>query len=381
MQGARRMQHQTSPADAPRLAREVADTRQRLLTGGLFYVLGFVVVTAPGDVWENHVLVASLVGLGFIALAALRFWPRPPPEHASVADLQSWLDSRWAVVLATAALWGGVLTWTLLDPHLAPGRSAALLCTIAFATAFAHNYSLRLGRAALGIALIYIPAPVLMPYTGESLSVMVTMGVYTVYLGLVMVRSYREYQGQLDLYESVRSQRDQFETLSRVDPLTGLANRRYFSGALEHLLAESRFRQQPLAMLVMDLDHFKYVNDEFGHDAGDNCLARFADRMREVFTAPSAHLARLGGEEFGVLLPGMDARAAAEIAERMRASLEQQPLQLREGPLSITVSIGVASLAPNSAGEGTDLYRAADRAMYQAKTDGRNRVRIDLATA
>lgn len=370
-----------STAYAARLAREVADTRQRLVTGGLFYVIGWGVVAAPSNVAGHHPLAGGLVALALMALAALRFWPPPPGEDAPVAELQAWLDSRWLIVLATAAIWGGLLSWVLLDPHMAPGRMAALLCTIAFATAFAHNYSLRLRRAALGIALIYVPAPVLLPHTGESLSVMVTMGVYTVYLGLVMVRSYREYQGQLDLYDHVRSQRDEFETLSRVDPLTGLANRRFFSGALEHLLTECRFRQQPLALLVMDLDHFKHVNDEHGHDAGDICLARFAERMRQVFTAPGAHLARLGGEEFGVLLPGMDTRAAAEAAEQMRGSLEQHPLQLREGPLSITVSIGVASLGPGAASDGADLYRAADRAMYQAKTDGRNRVRIDLGTA
>ncbi|GAB2498250.1 GGDEF domain-containing protein [Arenimonas alkanexedens] len=370
-----------SSDDAPRLTREVADTRQRLLAGGLFYLVGWLVVASPSGIWTNHPVAGSLVGLAFMALAALRFWPRMPAEGASSAQRQAWLDSRWAVVLATAALWGGVMTWVMLDPHFAPARTAALLCTIAFATAFAHNYSLRLGRAALGIAMVYVPAPVLIAYTGESLSVMVTVGVYTIYLGLVMMRSYREYQVQLDLYESVRSQRDQFETLSRIDPLTGLANRRYFSGAIEHLLAESRLRQQPLAMLVMDLDHFKRVNDEFGHDAGDVCLSRFADRMREVLSGPDVHLARLGGEEFGALLPGRDARAAAEAAERMRASVEYTPLPLREGPLSITVSIGVASLAPGSPGDGNDLYRAADRAMYQAKADGRNRVRIDLSTA
>ncbi|HEX4853427.1 GGDEF domain-containing protein [Arenimonas sp.] len=375
------MSEDASPVQAPRLVREVADTRQRLVTGGLFYLLGWLVVAAPSDVMQSHAALGALVGVAFLLLAALRYWPRPPAEEAPMAQLQAWLDTRWWVVLATAALWGGVLSWTLLDPHMAPGRTAALLCTIAFATAFAHNYSLRLGRAALGIALIYAPAPILMPYSGESPSVVITLGVYTVYLGLVMVRSYREYQGQLDLYDRVRNQRDEFETLSRVDPLTGLANRRYFSGAMDHLLAGCRMHRQPLAMLVMDLDHFKYVNDEFGHDAGDVCLTRFADRMREVFTAPGVHLARLGGEEFGVLLPGLDARAAAEAAERMRASLELHPLQLREGPLAITVSIGVASLAPGSRAEGTDLYRAADRAMYQAKTDGRNRVRIDLGTA
>jgi len=133
-----------------RLAREAADTRQRLVAGGLFYVIGWLVVSAPGAVPVEHTLAWLLITAAFAMLAALRFWPAVPDEHAGADRIGQWLDRQWIVVLVTAALWGGVLSWTLLDPHLAGGRSAALLCTIAFATAFAHNYSLRLGRAARG---------------------------------------------------------------------------------------------------------------------------------------------------------------------------------------------------------------------------------------
>ena len=361
----------------PRLSREVADTAARLATGGLFYLFGWVVISIAGGVFDQHPVLGSVVGLGFLAMATMRVRPRPPAPDAARPALERWLDRQWVVVLATAALWGAVLAWTLLDEHLAPARPAALLCTVAFATAFAHNFSLRLGRALLGVALVFLPAPLLLPYTDAGLAVTTTVGVYAIYLGLVMVRSHRDYQRQLDLYDALRHQRDQYERLSRIDPLTGLANRRFFGGTLEHLAREAQRLRQPLSMLVMDLDHFKRVNDEYGHDAGDACLARLADRMREVFTGPGMHLARLGGEEFGVLLPGQDTTAAAAAAERMRASLEERPLQLREGPLAITVSIGVAGFHPEDGGDMDVLYRAADRAMYQAKAEGRNRVCID----
>lgn len=361
-----------------RLAREVADTRQRLAAGGVFYLLGWVVVSAPGRVLHEHPLAWVALAVAFLLLAALRRWP-VPREGATAAQLRAWLDRQWLVVLATAALWGGVLCWVLLDPHLDGGRVAALLCTVAFATAFAHNYPLRLGRALAGVGLVFLPAPLLLPQTEESLAVTATLGFYSVYLALVLVRSHREYQRQLDLYDAMRHQRDQYERLSRIDPLTGVANRRAFTGALAHHVEAARRQGRPLAMLVLDLDHFKRVNDARGHDAGDACLMRFADRLREVVQAPDAHLSRLGGEEFGVLLPGYDVPAAEAVAEAMRASLEQRPLELREGPLAITVSIGVAALHPEAAEAGDELYRAADRAMYRAKAEGRNRVRVEPA--
>lgn len=370
------MQQEYSRDDGlARLAREASDTARRLVTGGLFYLLGWIVVASAAGTAGPHPVATWGVGLAFLALALSRRWPRLPGPGASRAQLEAWLDQRWAVVLATAALWGGVLSWVLLDPHLAPSRIAALLCTIAFATAFAHNFSLRLERALLGLALVFLPAPLLLPVAGEGLAVTATIGVYSIYLGLVVVRSHREYQAQLDLYDALRHQRDQFETLSRIDPLTGLANRRFFAGALEHLVGEAHRLGQPLSMLVLDLDHFKDVNDQLGHEAGDACLARFGERMREVFAQPGAHLARLGGEEFGVLLPGLPASEAARVAETMRASLVDRPLRLREGPLALTVSIGVAGLEAGDGRDGAGLYRAADAAMYQAKTEGRNRVR------
>jgi diguanylate cyclase (GGDEF)-like protein len=333
------------------------------------------VVSGVAPVYPDRALAGAGISLAFVVLAALRVLVKAPAAGQPPARQQRWLDLQWGVMFATSGLWGSVLAWTLVDPAFEPARTPALLCTIAYATAYAHNYAARRTRAFISIALLYLPAPLLLARSPGDFAVAVTMAVYFLYVLLTLLRSHREYQGRLDVDEQLWQQRDQYEVLSRTDALTGLANRRHFSAQLEELAAQARRSGAPLSLLVLDLDHFKRINDAHGHEAGDACLTRFAERMRACLDGPGVHLARLGGEEFAALLPGTAPAEAAERAEALRASLSGPVLALREGDLRITVSIGVAGLDPAS-GDGADLFRAADRAMYLAKSEGRNRVRI-----
>jgi diguanylate cyclase (GGDEF)-like protein len=162
--------------------------------------------------------------------------------------------------------------------------------------------------------------------------------------------------------------------MAEVDGLTGICNHRHFKMLLSREAERSRATSQPLALLMADVDHFKRVNDTHGHPAGDAVLrhvaATLARRLRR-----SDVLARYGGEEFAVLLPGTDAGAAAKLAEDLRAEVEREParLPLPQTSLSITLSLGVAAL-PGDADNELRLLEAADRALYQAKREGRNRV-------
>jgi diguanylate cyclase (GGDEF)-like protein len=156
------------------------------------------------------------------------------------------------------------------------------------------------------------------------------------------------------------------------DPLTGLRNRRAFDRALAREAARLDRYGHPMALLVLDLDHFKAVNDQFGHDAGDAVLQGLARRIeaaiRDVDLA-----ARFGGEEFVVLLPETDLAAATEVAERLRRSVEDWEIAFAGEPLPIRVSIG-ASACPTPVTDPKQLVRSADTALYQAKREGRNRV-------
>lgn len=164
--------------------------------------------------------------------------------------------------------------------------------------------------------------------------------------------------------------------LASTDYLTGLPNRRHFFAQMEAELARiQRLDGQLAAVLMLDLDHFKWVNDSFGHATGDALLRHFAalmaDELRKIDMA-----ARVGGEEFAILLPGAALEAARSFAERLRQKLEETPLMHEGQAIPITVSIGVAVMKATDRSADAALIRA-DKALYRAKNGGRNRVELD----
>ena len=176
--------------------------------------------------------------------------------------------------------------------------------------------------------------------------------------------------------------------LSETDALTGLANRRLFDQRLDEELTRARREQLPLALAIVDIDYFKRYNDRHGHVAGDACLKQVAALLRETARRPGDLVARLGGEEFALLLPQDNAAAAAMLAERCIAALKRAALPHGDSPvaLQVTISVGVADLAALDATaaaaadllpaerESSALLRAADQALYAAKHAGRHRV-------
>ena len=173
-----------------------------------------------------------------------------------------------------------------------------------------------------------------------------------------------------DISEMKRLQ-SRLEELANTDVLTGLANRRHFMQALEHEMERARRKQAPLTLLALDIDHFKQVNDSYGHAAGDQVLQAFADALRALLRGYD-FAGRFGGEEFMVVLPETDEAAAVPVAERIREVVEQTLVLHEDRSIGITVSIGVASLAHQ---ESLDhLIRRADQMLYAAKQQGRNRV-------
>jgi diguanylate cyclase (GGDEF)-like protein len=164
----------------------------------------------------------------------------------------------------------------------------------------------------------------------------------------------------------------ELEGLSFEDPLTGLHNRRHFNTVFEHECRRAQQDNSQLSLLMLDVDHFKLINDQFGHDAGDSVLVEIATRLRQHLQEVGV-VCRFGGEEFVALLPATTVDQAAEHANALLNTVSQQPLLYHEEPLGrITLSCGVAAF-PSHTEEPQKLLRLADEALYQAKHSGRNR--------
>tara|TARA_R110002094_G_scaffold133980_1_gene126336 strand:- start:314 stop:1507 length:1194 start_codon:yes stop_codon:yes gene_type:complete len=171
-----------------------------------------------------------------------------------------------------------------------------------------------------------------------------------------------------------------YEEMSVIDPLTKLFNRRYFYTEVTASMARAKRYAQPFSLMLMDLDHFKMVNDTYGHDCGDNVLKAIAEILTE-FTREGDTLARIGGEEFVLALPETNPEGAQKLAKRIITTIQDAPWDCRGAKMDITMSIGISSLRHqenDSIGDGdfqvSDILREADRALYFVKDHGRNNI-------
>lgn len=159
------------------------------------------------------------------------------------------------------------------------------------------------------------------------------------------------------------------------DPLTGVFNRRHMQERLWSEAAFARRHHTSLSLILLDIDHFKRINDEHGHTIGDAALCQLASALTTL-TRQEDVLARYGGEEFALIARGIDRKNTLALAERMRSTIEAQRLPIEGGEVSFTVSIGVAHYEPGGEREAQEIFEAADRALYAAKDAGRNHVSI-----
>lgn len=181
-------------------------------------------------------------------------------------------------------------------------------------------------------------------------------------------------QETVKLLESANAQ---LEALSLEDDLTGIANRRSFERALTDEWNRARRHDHPLALILLDLDYFKDLNDRRGHPAGDDCLRRVGAFLSETIRRSGEVVARYGGEEFAILLPNSDATASLRVADTLRAGIERLGIPYGTGGgRRVTASCGVASMTPTADQTPEHLVASADRALYAAKHSGRNCVRL-----
>ena len=356
------------------LWREVQDVSNRTRLGSLYYLLAWLLTWGFSQAPLQHLLL-GLGGCGFFTLMLVLRWIHLPPTIHSDRRLTRWINRHWLLVLLTAMGWGLAHALALSDPDFQRSQLVATVSTIAFSSAVAFTFSMRLRRGLCTVLLLNLPGLLVLASNGEQqLPILLTLAFYLIYLLMVGTRSFREYHAGIALELQLLEQRDALERLSRTDSLTGLGNRHQFNDLFPLMLANAKRQGSPLALVLMDIDLFKRVNDQHGHLTGDACLEVFAERMRQVFRRDNDILLRMGGEEFAVLMPGTDLEHAQQMAEQFRACIADNPLQAREHRLNLTTSLGVGTFEPTRDNSSEAFFQRVDSALFQAKADGRNRL-------
>jgi diguanylate cyclase (GGDEF)-like protein len=358
------------------LWREAQDTRIRTPLGGIYYLLAWLLTWGFSND-PMALLAPGLIGIAvFALLLALRLLHRLPKEQTPAA-LTRWLNHHWLLILSTALAWG--LAHALAQTHALFSSSAiiATLSTIAFSTALAFTFSMRKKRATLALLLIYLPGLLSLALDWQARhAVLITLSFYLSYLLLALNRSHREYHNTLKLELQLLDQQERLERLSRTDSLTQLGNRYQFNSLFPVMVANAQRQSQPLSLVLLDIDFFKRINDEYGHACGDSCLSAFADRMRQTFRRDSDALLRLGGEEFGILMPNTPLEQARLLAEQFRQELEREGFDVPGATLPLTASLGVGCYDTHRDNSAEGFFKRVDDALYQAKGAGRNRLQL-----
>jgi diguanylate cyclase (GGDEF)-like protein len=217
-----------------------------------------------------------------------------------------------------------------------------------------------------------LPLGTLSRYILGSAALMAVALVFSIFFIYPQIRNQAREQGKLRaMTESLSARSETLEHAALTDALTGMQNRRYFDDALKEYLEEFKRIDKPIGLMVLDLDHFKAVNDTHGHDVGDEVLRRVARCLQE-FTRYHDIVARLGGEEFVIVAPNMNTDLLIKFAERIRKAIANLTIESGNVRLKVTISVGLAVWDRKEGPE--EFYKRADKLLYQAKRQGRNRV-------
>lgn len=368
-----------APQSDEQLARRcVLDTAARSATGTFVYpAIWFTLVLATGthDRWP---LLAWLNVLGLGLLALLRMALNHRLEHLLTVRLRttSWVFT--VLTLLMAFYWGALTAWCMAH---APDETLSwvmLAATVGFCaggnTMVGINPTLRLSYPGLMIAPVFL-VEVLMP-TASHLMMAALEGAFGIYL----VRSSRvvhdDYWHMLQTQRLSDARARSLELASLTDGLTQIPNRPHFDRQFQYEWERQCRHGAPVSVMLVDLDHFKSINDTYGHPFGDACLQAVSQALSGSMGRSTDFVARYGGEEFVVLLAQTDGEGARVVAERLLQQVREISLSHQGAPVHITCSIGVASTVPHGSEPPAALVKRADDALYRAKHHGRNRAEM-----
>lgn len=350
------------------------DLYHRALVGPVFYVLAYVVTLTVSGYYILWPRLTSLPVLAYLLLWWLRYQHRPLMPGASAQAYLRWYRYQWVLVIVGAALWGAIAaTIPFIERRPDSAVLVSLIATIAIATAASQVFSMHPIPSRICMLTLLLPTIFVCALPAVDLtSISVALSVYTAYLMANLRKFSQEYAQQIELEIELISSRSELAKVSMMDGLTGLQNRLSYEQAWPRTWHGAARKQDALALLVLDLDHFKAINDQHGHLIGDACLRHFAQILQQLAKRDSDFVARIGGEEFIMMLPATTANVAQKMAEQLRLTVQATPCCLDQLQVNMTVSVGVGVVNWDLDDKPETTFERVDHACYLAKYAGRN---------
>lgn len=350
------------------------DFIKRALPGVYLYLFAWPLIFVSTGFYQQRPIESSAFGILFTLVCVLRLLHGRLTATYYEQHYTLWNGSLTTLCLIHAATWGGLFYLVNLSPAYAELSVMVNLVTAGIASASVQSLVPKFRLTRWYISLLLLPLCVGAALAGEDLQLCFIVFMFWLYLMFVGKRYHQEYVRAFKIEKSLSEKQVELHRLNRSDPLTQCYNRRCFNEQIELYWQQSKKGQTELSLVMLDIDHFKRINDEYGHPTGDQCLKHFVNVMTEVAIQFDAELYRYGGEEFAILMPDQSESRATQFAEKAREALPQQPLETSQRSISMTLSAGVCSVIPDQTMSIETLIELADQALYGAKSAGRNRV-------
>lgn len=354
--------------------RVINDLRKRTTLGIFFYLVVPYCIFFTDNYIERH-LEFSLLSLGiFTAICLFRlvhlYISGKSPEKFESLNHRIFFGS----VVLTALVWGLIAAYSLVQDGEQKAQLLMTICTAGFCSGGVISFMPERRLSILYNLLMLLPASAIILIKGDNFTLGTAMLLFSAYLVLISMRGNDEYWTALENEYLLEKKSEELRQASRIDVLTNLYNRRHFDELFHLTMGLCARRGTPITLIICDIDHFKNINDTFGHLAGDEYLKFISRYLQEVFRRETDVVGRYGGDEFVILVPDEDIHATRNLTERFRSNVASAVLTYNKAKIKATVSLGMVCCIPRAGQNPEVLIDKADTALYKAKDAGRNTI-------
>lgn len=356
--------------------RVVQDLKKRSTIGIIFYLLLSFIPVFSDDFYSRHSFLSMIFLLSNAGICLFRLIhliiSRKMGEHHEPLNRGIFFSS----VIVTALIWGLALALIMLQPDEYVTQMIMTVCVSGLCAGGVVAFIPHRRLSILFNFAMLMPVIMVLSVNASNLPLAMMIFLYSIYMVLIANRGNQEYWDALENEHLLEIKSREMEHLSHTDGLTGLYNRRFFDDALDREWKQSGRNNSLLSVILLDIDHFKTINDHYGHQAGDDYLKITAETLASVFKRDTDIVARYGGEEFTVLLPGVDTDHAFRLAEEATRKIASLTFDHQGQTIRTTISAGVNCCVPDFNSRPDSIIMGADKAMYLAKQRGRNQVAV-----